>query len=96
MGSFPETYNDTNKRLHSRFGKCMYLVTYLACVAGVNRGRGNLGSRERVVSRAQIPPSPFNAGHAGYDLVGGPDGKTFGSRSVHPDREPNMFQFGPT
>ena len=50
----------------------------LACVAGVERGRGrgNLGASESVwdarcsfsLARAQIPPSPspFNAGHAGY------------------------------
>ena len=50
----------------------------LACVAGVERGRGrgNLGASEYVwgarcsfsLTRAQIPPSPspFNAGHVGY------------------------------
>ena len=38
----------------------------VACVAGIKRGRGNLGAREHVgLSRAQIPPSPINAGHAG-------------------------------
>ena len=47
----------------------------IACVAGVERGRGkgNLGARESVwgarggKERNAIPlsPSPFNAGHAG-------------------------------
>ena len=52
----------------------------LACVAGVRKGRGRevrAGERERgrrggsflfslLRSRAQIPPSPFNACHTGY------------------------------
>ena len=54
----------------------------LACVTGVRKGRGRgrelmapdraQGRREflsfllRTLSRAQIPPSPFNACHAGY------------------------------
>ena len=50
------------------------IIPDIACVAGVERGRrrGNLGAREsvwgapHVLARAQIPPSPFNAGHAGY------------------------------
>ena len=29
------------------------------------------------------------------DWVGGPDGKIFGSRSVRPDQEPDIFQSGP-
>ena len=57
----------------------------LACMAGVERGRerGNLNARERerkfpflsplhaphTLVHAQIPPSPFNAGHTGYSSI---------------------------
>ena len=57
----------------------------LAYMAGVERGRGrgNLGAREggkevsflspshtpHTLAHAQIPPSPFNADHAGYSSI---------------------------
>ena len=38
----------------------MFSIFKIACVAGVERGRGNLGARERrVVSRPNSPPLPF-------------------------------------
>ena len=61
---------DTHRAVHIRVAWLVYVRTYcvpiatlnLACVAGVRKGRG----REHALSRAQIPPSPFNACHAGY------------------------------
>ena len=60
--------------LPDRFYAVTNIIPDIACVAGVERGRENLGARESVwgaphaLTRAQIPPSPspFNAGHAGY------------------------------
>ena len=69
------------KEPHLLNWKYQTVDTAVTCVAGVERGRGNLGVRESVwgvrggkerklpfpLVRAQIPPfpSPFNAGHAG-------------------------------
>ena len=62
------------KEPHLLKWKYQTVDTAVACVAGVERGRGNLGVRggkERKLPfplvRAQIPPfpSPLNAGHAG-------------------------------
>ena len=43
-------------------------AAFLACVAGVRKRRGRELGRE--TTRAQIPPSPFNASNAGYSVLG--------------------------
>ena len=72
----PETFSNQPAKKAFPSGIFLFFAPVLACVAGVERGRGrgrgNLGAREsapHTFSRApKYPPSPspFNAGHAGY------------------------------